>query len=124
MNQKIVLGLFIVAIGAVVLGMAEFTSLEQYQALPPIHHLPFVATTTPQAITPQPVAITPPQTECSTSRGRISTSTWATFTDRKWKITFQYPSSWKIVKGYAAAAAGSGPPDLNISGDGYVLNIQ
>ncbi|SRR6266568_2530173 len=125
MNQKIVLSLFIVAIGAVVLGIVEFVSLEQYQALPPIHHMPFVATTTSQAVTPQPIAITPPQTptplagpqvKCSVSQEKISTSTWKTFKNQNWEITFQYPPNWEIDQNRSDL--------IFVSGDGNQLGIR
>jgi hypothetical protein len=49
MNKKIVISLFIVTI--LVAGVGELVASKK-QSQTPIHHVPFVATTTPQSITP------------------------------------------------------------------------
>ena len=61
---------------------------------------PIAQTSTQQIATPSPY----PEARCITSKEPISTSTWKTFNDPGWAITFQYPQDWHIdnTQGYIA----------------------
>jgi len=100
MNTKFFILAFIVLAGMIGLMIMQASLLKRQPA--PIAVAPEptpnspVTTTTPQPITPQPAPPAGPQVICYTSNKGISTSTWKTFSDPAWEITFQYPPDWKI----------------------------
>jgi len=105
MKNKIIIGMFFVALFTVAFGIAEFVSLKKQPipvaVLPP---QPIATTTQPTPMPQAPIAMTPPASPstCNTSAGQTSTSTWKTFADPKWEITFQYPPNWDLEQGNTA----------------------
>jgi hypothetical protein len=123
MNKKIVLGLFIVVTGTVVLATTGFLVLRK-QSTPVLPPPTPAATTTQQVVTPPSAATTtqptppppstPPLPECTISTGDVSTSTWKTFADPQWEITFQYPSTFQLSETGGAFVNVAGENSYNL----------
>jgi hypothetical protein len=98
MNKTIVLGIFAVAVIAVVVGVAEFSVLQKQAAPIAVTPQPPQPVVTPTSSQPAPVQPLPqpPSSNCNVSQGE-STSTWKTFKNANWEITFQYPPTFQLT---------------------------
>jgi hypothetical protein len=137
MKNKFIIGLSVVAFGFIVLIVAFLLNSSHQSS--PVSATPISMTTTTAALSQPITPLQPTVPGCSISQIIASTSSWLTYKNSEWEISFAYPRAWIIQEGRIDQAyineqvqAGASNANftlgaltgLSLSGDGYSINIK